>query len=204
MSIFHLTFPKIQKNFDATLLTFSIGNIKSRVASVAQIKLHCYNYEGNEILVNSDAVYVGKRFVVTDKYQEHIETISLTADQLSKSYEFEIELILYGITSENPCWFNEVMLETGGTHTMYHKPSEAIDKTDIVFKNNNYAVLYNIENEGLQVIRPKYDSINTKELTFSEYTILAPHLDNEPVMDSPSRLMMEFINQTEQYIQIQK
>ena len=203
MSIFHLTFPRVQKNFDATLLSFSIGNIKSRVASVAQIKLHCYNYLGNEILVNSDAVHIGNRFVVTTEYQEHVETISLTADQLSKTYEFEVELILYGITSENPCWFNQVMLEVG-EHSEYHKPSEAIDEAAVVFKNNNYAVLYNIEGEGLQVIRPTHDLITTKNITKSPYTILAPHLDNEPVMDAPSRLMMEFINQTEQYIQIQK
>lgn len=203
MSIFHLTFPKVQKNFDATLLSFSIGNIKSRVSSVAQIKLHCYNYQGTEILVNSNPVHVGKRFVVTSEYQEHVETISLTANQLSNTYEFEVELILFGITSENPCWFNEVMLEVG-EHEMYHKPAEAIDETDVVFKNNNYAVLYNLEGEGLQVIRPTHDPITTKDISRSKYTILAPHLDNEPVMDNPSRLMMEFINQTEQYIQIQK
>lgn len=204
MSIFHLAFPRVQKNFDATLLTFSIGNIKSRVTSVAQIKVHCYNYQGNEILVNSKPVHVGKRFPVTSEYQEHIETISITAEQLAKTYEFEIELILFGITSENPCWFNEIMLEVGDNHTDYHKPAEALDETAVIFKNNNYAVLYNVEGEGLQVIRPTHDPITTKQITRSPYTILAPHLDNEPVTDTPAKLMMEFINQTEQYIQIQK
>lgn len=203
MSIFHLKFPRVQKNFDATLLSFSIENIKSRVASVGQMILHCYNYQGNEIIIEGKPVHVGKRFVITSKYQQHVEEISISANTLSNTYEFEIELILYGITSENPCWFNNLMLETG-THIEYHKPEDAFDESDIIFKNNNYAVLYTTTHHGLQVIRPELDKITTKKLLKSKYTILAPHLDDEPATDTPSRLMMEFVNQTEQYITIKK
>ena len=203
MSIFHLTFPRVQKNFEATLLSFSIEHIRSRVPSVAQMVLHCYNYRGNEILSNSKPVHVGNRFVVTSKYQPHTEEIALSANTLSNTYEFEIELILYGITSENPLWFNNLMLETG-THVEYHKPEDAFDESDVIFKNNNYAVLYSTNHHGLQVIRPELDKITTKKLSKSKYTILAPHLDEEPATDTPSRLMMEFINQTEQHITIKK
>lgn len=204
MSIFHLRFPRVQKNFDATLLTVSIGNIKSRVASVGQINFHCYNYAGTEILVSSRPVHVGGRFVITPTYHTITETISLTAAQLQQTYQFEIELILYGITSENPCWFNNIMLETGDNHEEYHKPQEAIEETYISFNNNNYAVLYSAERDGLQVIKPNHDPITTKCLKASSHTILAPHLENEPATDTPAKLMMEYINQTEQYMQIKK
>ena len=205
MSIFHLKFPRIQKNFDATLLSFSIGNIKSRVPSVGLIILHCYKYNGSEILVNSKPVHVGQRFVITPAYATHVETIHLTATQLSQAYEVQIELVLFGITSENPCWFNQVMFETGN-HTTYHKPAESLGETTIYFNKNNYCVLYSTEGYGLQIIKPKANgkTITTSKIEADNYTILAPHLENEPVTDNPANLMMEFINQTEQYIRIKK
>ena len=205
MSIFHLKFPKIQKNFDATMLSFSIGNIKSRVPSVGLIVLHCYQYNGSEILVNSKALHVGQRFVITPSYATHIETIHLSAEQLAQTYEVQPELILFGITSENPCWFNQVMLETG-EHTDYHKPAESLGETTIYFLDNNYCVLYSTEGYGLQIIKPQIDGAfpTTNKINADKYTILAPHLENEPVTDAPANLMMEFINQTEQYIRIKK
>lgn len=203
MSIFHLRFPKVQKNFTTGNITFSIGNIKSRHLSVGLFKLHCYNYQGQEILTSNKPLHVGKRFVITSSYHEYVEPIELTDAQISQTYEFEIELVLFGITSENPCWFNNLMLEVGN-HEEYHKPNDSFEETDILFKNNNYAVLYSTNHHGLQVIKPNTDKITTKTLPKSEFTILAPHLDEEPVTDTPSKLMMEFINQTEQYISIKK
>lgn len=203
MSIFHLTFPRFQKNFTHNNVVFSIGNIKSRTPSVAYFILHCYNYKGDEILVNNKPFYIGERFVITPSYRSYENSFEIPEETLSKTYELEIELILFGITSENPCWFNEVMFETG-THTEYHKPNDAFEESDIFFNNNNYAVLYTIEGNGLQVIRPNKDKFTTKNITKSEYTILAPHLSVEPITDTPSKLMMEFINQTEQWIQIKK
>ena len=203
MSIFHLTFPKFQKNFTSHDVSFSIGNIKSRTPSVAYFVLHCYNYRGEEILVNDKPFYIGDRFVITSSYQSYIKSFEIPEEILSQSYEFEIELVLMGLTSENPCWFNGVMFETGD-HTEYHKPNDTFGEIDVLFKNNNYAVLYGVDGKGLQVIRPYGDKFTTKTLTKSKYTILAPHLETEPATDTPSRLMMEFINQTEQYIQIRK
>jgi len=304
MSIFHLKFKKFQKNFFETTLAFSIGNIKSRVPSVGQVILHCFDVHGNEITTtkvagltanpsiiqtgestdisaylvdgvdgsrlsqegvkihfykkvepefeleaspeiiqsgdttdisctvtehgrpitgqkvhfykkvdgdsqeeeeeetidDSYAMYVGERFVITDKYNSHVENISLTANVLAETYEMQIELVLYGLDSENPCWFNQLMLETG-EHTEYHKPDEAMAESRILFNNNNYAILYSDETHSLQVIRPlPHDDITTKKLLKSDYTILAPHIDGEPATDTPSNLMMEFINQTEQKI----
>lgn len=203
MSIFHLTFPRFQRNFLETLLTFSIGNIKSREPTVGQFILHCYKVDGSELLVGGSPVYTSNRFVITQDYHSYTKSFELSEEQLSKIYELEIELVLYGLTSEIPCWFNQVMLEVG-EHTEYHKPDESNVESTILFKNNNYAVLYLITGNSLQVIRPNADNFTTKKLTRSKYTILAPHLDNEPITDTPSKIMMEFINQTDQKIDIDK
>ena len=204
MEEFHLLFPAFQKNFDSEQVVFSIGNIKSREPSVCYMKCHCYDLYDDEILVDSQPVHVGKRFVVTKSYREYVENFEIPFDILDRTFNIRIELIFLGLTSEIPCYFNRVMFEVGETHTEYHKPNDAFDKTDIRFNNNNYAVLYDIHDNGLQVIRPYHDDFNTKELTASKYTILAPHLSDEPKTDTPSNLMQEFINQTEQYIQIKK
>ena len=203
MSIFHLTFPKFKKSFVNGDVTFSIGNIKSRVPSVGYFILHCYDYKSNELIVENKPVYISKRFAIAPTYQSYIKTFEITESILSKTYELEIEIVLFGITSENPVWFNELMFEVG-EHTEYHKPNDAFEKTVVLFKNNNYATLYGVEGNDLQVIRPNQDSFTTSELTKSKYTILAPHIYNEPLTDTPSKLMLEFINQTEQYIQIKK
>lgn len=203
MSIFHLTFPKFQRNFLDTLLSFSIGNIKSREPTVGQFILHCYDVYGDEVIVNGEPVYVSDRFVITPVYRTVVESFELSAEVLSSSYELEIELILFGVTSEIPCWFNQIMLETG-EHTEYHKPNEADVESTVIFKNNNYAVLYLVDGNSLQVIRPNGDDFTTKKLLKSQFTVLAPHLNTEPITDTPSKLMMEFINQTEQNITIDK
>ena len=203
MSIFHLTFPKFQKNFTKNNVAFSIGNIKSRTPTVAYFILHCYNYQGNEILVNNKPFYIGNRFVITPSYRSYVDSFEIDEETLSQTYKLEIELVLFGVTSENPCWFNNVMFESG-EHTEYHKPNDALDESDVYFNNNNYVVLYTANGNGLQVIRPNKDPITTKTLTKSKFTLLAPHLSVEPITDTHSKLMMEFINQTEQWIQIKK
>lgn len=203
MSEFHITFPKFQKNIDDGNVVFSIGNIKSRVPSVIYFKFHCYDLHDDEILVNSQPVHVGKRFVVTPLYREYLEEFEIPENILSRTFSFEIELILLGITSENPCWFNQIMFEKA-PHTEYHKPDESFEKSKVLFNNNNYVVLFNIYGNSLQVIRPYKDNFDTKTLTASKCTVLAPHLDDEIKQDTPANLMQEFINQTEQYIQILK
>lgn len=204
MGSFHLKFQKFQKNFEATHLTFSIGNIKSRNISVAYYVVHCYDYKNDELLVGGKPFYTSDRFVVTPIYREYADTFEIDMTMLSKTLYFEIELVLLGITSENPCWFNNIMLEVGEAHTEYHKPHEAFEESTIQFINNNYVVLYSNNGHSLQVVRPNKEPITTKTIPKSECTLLAPHLDEEPLTDTPSKLMMEFINQTEQYIQIKK
>ena len=201
---FHLYFPKFQKNFDDTDVIFSIGNIKSRAPSVIYMKCHCYDLHDDEILVSNKPVYVGERFVVTPAYQSFVEPFEIPTAVLEQTFKIGIELVLLGLTSEIPCYFNEVMFETGLEHFEYHKPNDAFEKTDIRFNNSNYAVLYDIYGNGLQVIRPERRDFTTKELTACKYDILAPHLADEPKTDTPANLMQEFINQTEQYIQIKK
>lgn len=201
---FHLTFQRFRKNVDDGNLTFSIENIKSRVPSVGYFVFHCYNINEEEILVESEPVHIGERFVILPSYHSYVENFEIDEDVLHQSFTFEIELVLLGITSENPCWFNHIMLEMGN-HDSYHKPAESLEKADIVFNNNNYAVLFDANSDNsLQVIRPYHDKFNTKTITASRYTILAPHLIGEPKTDTPSNIMQEFINQTEQYIQIKR
>lgn len=201
---FHLYFPKFQKNFDSEDVIFSIGNIKSRAPSVIYMKCHCYDLHDDEILVSNNPVHVSERFVVTPSYQTYIEKFEIPEAILEQTFKISIELVLLGLTSEIPLYFNEVMFEVGLEHTEYHKPNDAFERVDIRFNNNNYAVLYDIYGNGLQVIRPEHKDFNTKELTACKYTILAPHLADEPKTDTPSNLMQEFINQTEQYINIKK
>lgn len=204
MDRYHLLFQKFQKNVTNPNLVFSIGNIKSRVASVGYIILHCYDLHDDEILIENNPVHIGKRFVITGKYHEHIEEIDIDIDVLHNTFSFQFEMVLIGISSENPCYFNRIMFEEA-PHTEYHKPEEAFDKADILFENNNYAELFNTTNHSLQIIRPvEVRAFNTKYLTANKISVLAPHLDNEPKIDSASNLMMEFINQTEQKIDIRK
>lgn len=200
---YHLLFRKFQKNILNGNVVFSIGNIKSKSPSVGLIKLHCYDMHDDEILVNNNPVYVGERFAITSKYHERIEEFTIDEDILHQTFNFQFELIVNGISSEKPCYFNHVMFEEA-PHTEYHKTEEAFDEATVNFDNNNYAELFNIMGGSLQVIRPLQTPFTTKYLTASKITVLAPHIENEPVTDSASKLMMEYINQTEQHIDIRK
>ena len=121
---YHLLFRKFQKNILDGNVVFSIGNIKSRTPSVGLIKLHCYDMHDEEILVNNKPVYVGERFVITTKYRERIEEFTIDEDILHQTFNFQFELIVNGISSEHPVYFNHVMFEEA-PHTEYHKTEEA-------------------------------------------------------------------------------
>lgn len=199
MDRYHLRFQKFQKNITKEIVVFSIGNIKSRTPSVAYFVLHCYDLHGDEILVNNAPVYTSNRFVITSSYREYLQEFELDEDVLHDTFKFQFELVFIGVTSENPVFFNRVMFEEA-PHTVYHKPEEAYDKAAVRFMNNNYVELFKQDGTSLQVIRPNRDDFNTDYITKSEATILAPHLPNEPVTDTADKLMMEYINQTEQSI----
>lgn len=199
MDRYHLRFQKFQKNITKEIVVFSIGNIKSRTPSVAYFILHCYDLQDNEILVNNAPVYTSNRFVITSSYREYLQEFELEEDVLHDTFKFQFELVFIGVTSENPVFFNRVMFEEA-PHTVYHKPEEAYDKAAVRFMNNNYVELFKQDGTSLQVIRPNRDDFNTDYITKSEATILAPHLPNEPVTDTSDKLMMEYINQTEQSI----
>ena len=203
MDRYNCKFPMFRKNVTNGLVTFSIGNIKSRTPSVAYFILHCYDLHGDEILVEDKPVYVGQRFVVLPSYHEYICDMEIDEEIIHDTFNFQIELILIGVTSENPVYFNKVMFEQS-PHTEYHKPAEALDIANIRFNNNNYATLYTNEGKALQVIRPYPVDFDTHTITASKTTVLAPHLENEPETDTPDKLMMEYINQTIQYISIKK
>lgn len=199
MDRYHLRFQKFQKNITKEIVVFSIGNIKSRTPSVGYFILHCYDVHGDEILVNNAPVYTSNRFVITSSYREYLQEFELEEDVLHDTFKFQFELVFIGVTSENPVFFNRVMFEEA-PHTVYHKPEEAYDKAAVRFMNNNYVELFKQDGTSLQVIRPNRDDFNTDYITKSEATILAPHLPNEPVTDTADKLMMEYINQTEQSI----
>ena len=203
MSRYHLLFKKFQKNIVNEIVVFSIGNIKSRVPIVAYFVLHCYDPHGDEILVGNKPVYTGNRFVVTSSYREYVHEFELDEDILHNTFHFQFELVLNGVTSENPCYFNRIMFEEA-PHAGYHKPEEAYDKANVNFMNNNYAELFKTDGTSLQVIRPTQMPFNTQYITASSDTILAPHLPNEPITDTADKLMMEYINQTEQSISFKR
>ena len=85
----------------------------------------------------------------------------------------------------------------------YHEPNEVVEKANIGLDKSGYANLYNDDEDTyLQVIRPDKKQIRSDVLSKCHCTVLAPHIESEPSVDSPINLFLEFINQTEQRIDV--
>lgn len=194
----NIKFPLQQIRFDTNTLSFSINNIKSRQPSILYFKLHYYDMRKNEI-----DTYVSPRWLITPSWNQKYETFEVSDETIDKCAYTMIELVSLNTGSENPLYFTECMLMKG-VFTDYHKPSELLDSQVIKFNNNIYANLYNADDNYLQVIRPSKTNLRTDKLLRAETTVLAPHLNDEKSIDNPINLLLEFINQTEQTITIQK
>lgn len=194
-----ITLPKKQltKNFTNTRLTFTVGKMRSLGVCIVKPVLKLYNLKKTSI-----GEYTGKQWVVANNYYEYTQTYNITEDELYDTAYVQIVLEVVGITSEYPIYFNNLMLNEGD-YTRYHQPDESLDEMNIYFVNNFFANLYTTNTDSyLEVIRPNYDNFTTQVLKKSKCTILAPHLTNEDSIDSSENLSIEYMNMSDQVIEI--
>ena len=202
-------------------LSFGIHNMKSRVPSAVYFILHLFDgfdtdeTEANELfvetknpsdpsMVHREPVYIMKnRWVVDNTYSTYHDTFTIDESFVDKGVVFQIEIRTDNISSENPLYFNKLMFNEGEWEDDHHIPNEVTRDVKIGFNKSSYANLYNDDTDTyLQVIRPMRDAITTNELTKSSCTVLAPHIASEQSTDDPINLFLEFINQTEQRIDV--
>ena len=190
-----ITFPVMKTEFMDNTLTFSIGNIKSRLPSVLYFTLRLYEMDKTTIAEE----YVSNRFIVNTEYGSIVDTFEISyVDEVAY---MELSLISIGTSSENPLYFNQVMLNEG-EYDGYHSTDEQIKNMNIGFNKSGYVNLYDAKDNYLQVIRPLRDKISLKKFYASECTVLCPHLSDESSVDDPVNLYLEFINQREQKIDV--
>ena len=195
---YHIIFPKTQVNFTREDLIFIINHIKSRYTSTLYFKLHCYDKRNNEIYT-----YTSPRWLINETYSRRQRAFSLSSDVYDKILYTQIELITIGISSENPLYFTECMFsEYDGDNMEYHVPNDVMKEVEIGLINSRYVNLYDGDGNFLQVIRPTAEDITNTTLLKSTCTVLAPHLYEESDIDDPVEVFMEYINQTEQIIDV--
>lgn len=190
-----ITFPMMKTEFMSDTLTFSIGNIKSRLPSVFYYRIILYEMDKTTVLES----YTSPRFVVNTSYSSIVDTFEI--DSVDGLAYMELSLVSIGTSSESPLYFNRVMLNEG-EYDGYHSTDEQIKNMNIGFNKSGYVNLYDEKDNYLQVIRPLHDKISLKKFYASECTVLAPHLADESSVDSPVNLYLEFINQREQKIDV--
>lgn len=196
-----LKFPRTEILFNDTTVTFSINYIKSRLPSILYFKLHCFDKHGNTDDAEPIYTYVSSRWVIDTTYKRRSATFDIPSEVRDNTVFTQIELVAIGITSENPLYFLGCMLNEG-EDIGYHTPHENVIM-EVGLLNSRYVNLYNIDGEGyLQVIRPQGDNIFTNKLPASTCTVLAPHFSDDVNMDDPITVFLEFLNQTEQRIDV--
>lgn len=196
---YKITLPKgkLVKNFTSTKLTFTIGKMKSIGICIVKPILKLYNLKKTSV-----GEYTGKQWVVANNYNEYTQTFTITEDELYDTAYIQIGFDVIGITDEHPLYFNNLMLNEGD-YTSYHQPDQSLEETSVYFVNNFFANLYTKNSDSyLEIIRPNYDNFTTKQLNKSKTTILAPHLIDEDVIDSPENLSLEYMNMSDQVIEI--
>ena len=195
-AITKVIFDRQKVEFSDDELTLSVGHIKSRTVSAIYFNLKLYNF--NEELIHT---YTSDRWLISHSYQRRHTTFNIPTDIVDKAVYMQLELVGVGASSENPIYFNELMLNEG-EYKKYHDNSKKNKSVRIKFNKSSYANLYNEDGKFLQVIRPTQGDIFTNKITASEITILAPHLEDEEEEDNPINLFFEYINQKEQRIDV--
>lgn len=196
---YHIKFPVTDALFLKNDLSFSIENIKSRFTSTLYFIVKFYDRHDNLLYT-----YTSDRWVIDNQYGRRYRNFTISEDVADKTTKYQITLVASNLSSENPLYFNKVMFQEGD-YIAYHTPLESdTSETGYLVKYNkcSYCNLYNNNGDYLQVIRPKNDSITTKILKKSSCTVLAPHLSDEPVIDDPIDIFLEFVNQREQKIDV--
>ena len=196
---FKIKSQKFLHNIKENTLTFIIDQMKCRTLAIVYFKLHAYDIHDDEILVNDDALYVGRRWIVSEQFQTYYETFEISTEQIRQIKNLQVELVMIRVNANNPLSFTGVRLANGG-YDGIHRVSDVENIVhSIEFLDSGYANLYSEEVEDyLQVIRPTKTPFTTKQLTRCKYTVLAPHLVGESALDNPTNLFIEFLEQHEQ------
>lgn len=189
----------IRKNFSDTQLTFSIEKMKADDMAMVRPYLKIFSNNNNANIITTKN---GNWWVVGSEYDKYTIKYTITEEQLNSTTHFKIGMVVDGMYHKNKLYFNHIQLAEGNVDT-YHQPVESIPKTDVKFINNFYANFYTTDDDRyLQVIRPYYNNMDTETITRSKVTVLAPHLVNEDNVDDPSNIGLEFMNASEQVIEI--
>lgn len=197
---YHILLPKTPILFTETNVTFSINKIKSRELSVLYFKFYCYDKDNTTIYT-----YTSPRWIIDTEYRRRARTFTLPSDVVENTVYTQFELVAIGNSSENPLYFTELMFNEGEDIGYYEPFTELGDKTDglkVGLYNSRYVNLYNTDGNFMQVIRPTGDPITTHKLLHSTCTVIAPHFADETDIDNPINVFLEFINQTEQRIDV--
>lgn len=221
---YHLIFPITQTYLLDDTLTVSVENIMSRLPTIVYFMIHCLDKDkdvittytterwaiGTEWEGNVASVTVGEDFsnfesllIIHSENQGKLLDWTLSQDVQRDTSYLQLEMVILGVTSENPLYFNKIMLKEG-EYDGYHTPKELVSEVGVSFINNNYALFLDDDDSYLQVIRPNMDSMTTKNITASDVTVLAPHLTSETSFDDPIKLVYEFMDQREQEIGMEK
>lgn len=195
MTTYILSTDYIRKNFSDTTLTLSCQKMKVKTGlAIVRARLFLYTV-GKELITTESRIWV-----VGTTYKSYSHEITLDEEDLENTAYYQIKFNIYNLS--DALSFNHLQLAEG-TVTDYHQPEQDIPKTRIRFANSFYANLYQSDDGTyLQVIRPYYTNFDTETLTKSKVTVLAPHLKNEDDVDNPSNIGLEFMNQTDQVIEI--
>lgn len=190
----HILFPKQNHEMEAGTITFSVNYLKCRTVAVMYYILHCFDYEGNEI---NNPFYTGERWAIDETWSSYHDSFELSEDDLEEIYQIQLELVLINVDDDNPCYFTEMMFQNGEFED-YHYVNDDLVEADIGFVNNSYVNVYTTSGNYLQIIRPKRKPFTSNVLSATDLTVLAPHIEGEPLTDKPENLFVEFIYQTEQ------
>ena len=187
----------LKKNYSSRKLTLYIEHMKAD--DIILVRPYMPVYTSGKVFIKN---YWGSWQIITDKYQPYTATFNLSKEELETIGYYRIGMYVDGATTNNKLYMNHIQLAEG-TVKKYHQPEESIPKSTVKLQNNFYANLYS-SNTGdyLQVIRPYYNNFDTETLTKSKVTVLAPHLANEDDIDSPQNIGLEFMNSSDQIIEI--
>lgn len=187
----------IRKKFSQGKLTFSVEKMKSD--DLVLVRPYVQIFDIGKTYIQT---FWSQWWVVGNKYQPHSFSFTINDATLTRTAYIKVGMKIDNIDKNNRLYFNHIQLSEG-TETNYHQPESTIPKTSIKFQNNFYANLYTSSKDSyLQIIRPYYNNIDTETITKSKVTVLAPHLMNEDDIDSPNSIGLEFMNQTDQVIEI--
>lgn len=177
-------------------LTFSIQHIRSREVSTLYFTIDFYDMHDNHLYT-----YTSDRWVIDTVYSSRYKEFRIPSDVFDDIARYQITMYAQNITSENPLYFNGLMLNEGD-YDEYHKSNEEVSDALIKFNKTSYTNLYGHNGVYLQVIRPSKTDMHTNKLDKCDCTILAPHLAEESEFDDPIAIFLEYINMTEQRIDV--